>query len=66
MNVFAIESQIGIMAAAAGMDAPECRPLNMADARMRRMLTTRRAECPKGHSHEGRRQGHDEVDLGCC
>jgi isoquinoline 1-oxidoreductase len=38
MNIFAIESQIDIMAAAAGMDALEFRLLNLADARLRRVL----------------------------
>jgi isoquinoline 1-oxidoreductase len=38
MNVFAIESQIDIMAAAAGIDPLEFRLRNMTDARMRRVL----------------------------
>ncbi|MGZ5184086.1 MAG: molybdopterin cofactor-binding domain-containing protein [Caldimonas sp.] len=38
MNVFASESQIDIMAAAAGIDPLEFRMRNLADARMRRVL----------------------------
>jgi len=38
MNVFAIESQMDIMAAAAGLDPLEFRLKNLADARMRRVL----------------------------
>jgi nicotinate dehydrogenase subunit B len=38
MNVFAIESQIDMMAAAAGIDALEFRLRNLKDARMRRAL----------------------------
>lgn len=38
MNVFAIESQVDLMAAAAGMDALAFRLLNLTDARMRRVL----------------------------
>jgi nicotinate dehydrogenase subunit B len=40
MNVFAIESQIDIMAAAAGIDPLEFRLRNLKDARMRRVLQT--------------------------
>jgi len=38
MNVFAIESQIDIMASAAGVDSLEFRLKNLADPRMRRVL----------------------------
>jgi len=38
MNVFARESQIDVMAAAAGLDPLELRLRNLADARMRRVL----------------------------
>jgi CO/xanthine dehydrogenase Mo-binding subunit len=38
MNVFAVESQIDLMAAAAGVDPLEFRLRNTADARMRRVL----------------------------
>jgi nicotinate dehydrogenase subunit B len=38
MNVFAKESQVDIMAAAAGIDPVELRMRNMSDARMRRVL----------------------------
>jgi len=38
MNVFAKESQVDIMAAAAGIDPVELRLRNMSDARMRRVL----------------------------
>ena len=38
MNVFAVESQIDIMASAAGIDAIEFRMRHLSDARMRRVL----------------------------
>jgi isoquinoline 1-oxidoreductase len=58
MNVFAIESQVDIMAAAAGIDPFEFRLRNLTDARMRRVLEAvaaafgwRSAPGPSGRGH---------------
>jgi len=63
MNVFARESHIDVMAAAAGLDPVEFRLRNMGDERMRRVLREA-AKAFAGSRHPGRADGAGALRVG--